>query len=426
MTKAAADRLTTACAEHGTAVPRFDLAPGDMRALGGGNGNQRRPGEQRFRDFAAAGSDWFWEMDAGLRFCWFSETTAALSGVSPQRMLGRTRRELGKGLGDEGALDAHMVALQAHRPFRNFRYRTRSDAGAVVWLSVSGLPVFDAGGAFQGYRGTGCNVTAEVLAGRRAEATQQQLSESEERFRIAFQMSADALSISRLRDGLYVDVNDAFAQLFGYRKEEVIGRTSLDLGMWQPAADRDGFVGRVLAEHNIRDAVLHHRRRNDELCTVLVSARHCLLAGEPHILASLRDITELQRAEIQLRTLSRAVEQSSVAVMITDAEGRIEYVNPCFTEVTGYADAEVRGARPSLLKSGLTPGSAYQRLWETISQGEDWQGELCNRRKDGSLFWSVVSISPVKDDAGRVTNFIGIEADISESKRVEHTLRASE
>ena len=98
-----------------------------------------------------------------------------LSGISPDRMLGRTRRELGEGFGDEGVLDMHMAELQAHRPFRDFRYRTRSDSGAVVWLSVSGLPVFDAAGVFQGYRGTGCNVTAEVLAGQRAEEAQQRL-----------------------------------------------------------------------------------------------------------------------------------------------------------------------------------------------------------------------------------------------------------
>jgi diguanylate cyclase (GGDEF)-like protein/PAS domain S-box-containing protein len=129
---------------------------------------------------------------------------------------------------------------------------------------------------------------------------------------------------------------------------------------------------------------------------------------------------------MELRKLWQAVEQSSVAVLITDADGCIEYVNPCFTAITGYSRDEAVGRNPSILKSGLTPESHYRRLWESISRGDAWQGEFCNRRKDGSLFWGVASISPVQDAEGRVTHFVGIQADITERKRAEQELRASE
>lgn len=684
MTKAATNESAVATfSRDGLPIPGLSKRSNDSascRTLGGGADTERieaalRFSEQRFRDFAAASSDWFWECDASLRFTWFSESAEALCGVSVQRLIGRTRRDLGLGFGDDAAIEAHMAELRTHRPFRDFRYRTQTDRGEQVWFSISGVPVFDAAGEFQGYRGTACNVTAEVLAGHRAEqaqqrlrdaiesithgfalfdaedrlvlcndnyrqalagvadilkpgvafekllgallergciivpeeqraswvatqmrrrrqgpaprtfqtaagrwievheflsrdggrviirtditdakrvetalrrsqagltnaqrisrfgnweldfrnngmfwsdemfrilgmrrdavdadyegflaavhpldrerveqsiaearlggkvcaldhrivradgsvrwvvqrgevdvdadgmplamagtiqdvtdrrAAEQRLSESEERFRIAFETSADAISISRLRDDVYVDVNDAFARLFGYGKNEVIGRTSVELSIWQEPDARDSFVAHLATQQCVRDAVLQLRRKDGEPRTMLVSASQCLLAGEPHLLASLRDITDLQRTEMELRKLWHAVEQSSVAVIITDSDGRIEYVNPCFTAVTGYRRAEAVGLNPSILKSGLTAESEYRRLWETITRGGAWQGEFCNRRKDGSLFWGVASISPVQTADGSITHFVGIQADITERKLAEQELRASE
>ena len=98
----------------------------------------------------------------------------------------------------------------------------------------------------------------------------------------------------------------------------------------------------------------------------------------------------------RLQRLTLAIEQSPAAVLITDTDGRIEYVNRRFTEMSGYTAAEVMGQTPRLLKSGLTPPSVYQQLWTTISAGQAWRGELCNRRKDGSLYWHSASISPVR------------------------------
>ena len=257
-------------------------------------------------------------------------------------------------------------------------------------------------------------------------ATGSWLHESEERFRIAFETSEDAISISRMHDGLYVDVNAAFARLFGFTKREVIGRTALDLGIWPDKATRDRFLSGLIGQPRLRDKVLQLRRMDGSQRTMMVSATRCVLAGEPHLLASLRDVTEVQRTEMELRKLWQAVEQSSVAVLITNADGCIEYVNPCFTAITGYSRSEAVGRNPSILKSGLTPQSDYRQLWETISRGDAWQGEFCNRRKDGSLFWGVASVSPLLDAQNRITHYVGIQADITERKQAEQELRASE
>lgn len=124
--------------------------------------------------------------------------------------------------------------------------------------------------------------------------------------------------------------------------------------------------------------------------------------------------------------LSNAVEQSPNSIIITSPDGAIEYVNPSFTQITGYTFGEVVGKNPSLLKSGDTPRRVYDRLWTEIRAGRNWRGELSNRRKDGSVYWDDVVVAPVTDPSGRVTQYLSIQTEITERKRAEERLRDSE
>ena len=125
---------------------------------------------------------------------------------------------------------------------------------------------------------------------------------------------------------------------------------------------------------------------------------------------------------VQLAKFSHAIEQSANIVIITDLKGIIEYVNPKFTEVTGYSASEVEGKSPRILKSGLQSDAFYKDLWQTITSGEQWRGEFQNRRKDGTLYWEHASIAPVSDPTGRMSHFIAIKEDITERKRAEEAL----
>ncbi|NWF51251.1 MAG: PAS domain S-box protein [Ignavibacteriaceae bacterium] len=129
-----------------------------------------------------------------------------------------------------------------------------------------------------------------------------------------------------------------------------------------------------------------------------------------------KDITDYKILEGELEKILLAVQQSKSVVVITDINGNIEYVNPQFTELTGYTFEEVKGKSPGILKSGKTSKEEYQVLWETILMGKEWKGEFCNRKKDGTLFWESASISPVKDELGKITNFIAVKEDITEKK----------
>ena len=129
-----------------------------------------------------------------------------------------------------------------------------------------------------------------------------------------------------------------------------------------------------------------------------------------------QDITERKQVESKLRQFSRAVEQSPASVMITDPQGRIEYVNPKFCQVTGYDLGEVLGKNPGLLKSGDMPTENYQQMWAALTAGREWHGEFHNRKKNGGAFWESASISPVRDADGKITHFIAVKEDITAAK----------
>ena len=131
----------------------------------------------------------------------------------------------------------------------------------------------------------------------------------------------------------------------------------------------------------------------------------------------------LEHTSVQLAKFSHAIEQSANIVVITDLKGSIEYVNPKFTEVTGYSAGEVEKKTPRILKSGLQTDAFYKNLWQTITSGEQWRGEFQNKRKDGTLYWEQASIAPVYDPTGRMSHFIAIKEDITERKKAEEALR---
>lgn len=132
-----------------------------------------------------------------------------------------------------------------------------------------------------------------------------------------------------------------------------------------------------------------------------------------------RDITSQKIAEEKLRQLSRAVEQSASTIVITDLDGSIVYANPKFTETTGYRIEEVLGKNPRILKSGHTSQDEYKNLWETIKAGGEWHGEFHNRKKNGDLYWEAATISPILNEAGKVTHFLAVKEDITERKQHE-------
>jgi PAS domain S-box-containing protein len=143
------------------------------------------------------------------------------------------------------------------------------------------------------------------------------------------------------------------------------------------------------------------------------------------VLAMIRDITEKQKSDLQLKKISQAIRQGSSTVMITDTDARIEYVNPKFTELTGYRSDEVIGENPRLLQSGRTPEHIYRELWDTVTSGKEWHGTFWNRKKNGDLYCEAASIAPVKESDNQIVSYIAVKEDITDRVKSDDALRAS-
>ena len=158
----------------------------------------------------------------------------------------------------------------------------------------------------------------------------------------------------------------------------------------------------------------------------LCRASPVIVSGERFAVISHENITWRKHAENKLRKLSRAVEQSPASIIITDAAGNIEFVNRSFTELTGYCTEETMGLNPNFLKSGELPAKVYEGLCATISSGKTWEGELHNRRKDGSTFWEHAIISPLYNENATITNYIAVKDNISEKRNLTKQLMQSQ
>lgn len=271
-------------------------------------------------------------------------------------------------------------------------------------------------------------LAAQAEAARQSgEAIVQQaeaLRESEARSRAFFDNVGVGI-IEVEKDDRVATVNDRACKILGYRREEMLGMTIDEL---TAPEDRDTSTRLNAHVHQgVNDIVEYEKRylkRDGSRLWAHVtvsgirdgSGRWCRGIG------TIENITERKVAEEQLRQLSQAVEQSPSSIMITDTHGNIEYVNPKFTEITGYSFDEVVGKNPRILKSGETLPEAYKELWDTIIAGHEWRGEFRNRKKSGELFWEAASICSITDDASNITHFLGIKEDITDRKIAEIAL----
>lgn len=217
-------------------------------------------------------------------------------------------------------------------------------------------------------------------------------------------------------------VNPAEAAMHGYEREELIGQPASVLGVSPGTAEAppaaDGGT-------SWRRESINRRKDGSRIAVRLFSDPLRDHAGRVvGMVTCSQDLANPWGDSDLAQRLQRAVEQSPALVIITDTQGRIEYVNPQFTAVTGYEPEEVLGQNPRVLKSGELPSEVYRELWETITRGGTWRGEFHNRRKDGTLYWALAAISGLVDDRGNLRHFIGVQEDITRRKDMERELEA--
>ena len=288
-------------------------------------------------------------------------------------------------------------------------------------VSVTASPIKDADGTVIGVSKVGRDITER----KRAEVS---LRASEEKYRSLFESSRDAIMTIEPPSWNFTSGNAAASELFGAKnEEEFISYGPADLS---PERQPDGRASAEKAKQMIEVALREgthffewtHRRVGGEEFPADVLMTRVHLGEKVIIQATVRDITERKRTEAELHDLRKAVEQSANTVVITDIRGNIRYVNPAFEKTTGYTVAETIGQNPRILKSGEQDAGFYRALWETSTSRKTWRGEFHNRRKDGTLYWELATISPVQDDKGELHHFIAIKEDITERKAMEASL----
>ena len=266
---------------------------------------------------------------------------------------------------------------------------------------------------------------AQFINRQRAEDA---LRDNEEKYRALYESSRDAIMTMAPPAWRFTAGNPAALALFGAKDEaEFVAETPWGLSPeyqpdGEPSSSKASRLIALAMEKGSQYFEWTHKRFNGEEFPATVMLTKMIFRGKPLLQGTVRDLTERKRAEKQTRLQTVALESAANGIVITDRAGVILWVNPAFTRLTGYTAAEAVGQKPHVLKSGAHEPAFYQKLWETVTSGEVWEGEIVNRRKDGTLYTEQMTITPVRDSTGVISHFIAIKQDITERKRAEKEL----
>jgi len=219
-----------------------------------------------------------------------------------------------------------------------------------------------------------------------------------------------------LQTGKQVLMKDTLSAQLTSDEKKIVDLRELRTIVYQPIMIREKPIGALILSSIETPRIF----TNNDLKLLQAFANQAA-----HIIDNVNNYSRTKQSEIQLRKLSQAIEQSPAMVVITNLNGDIEYVNPIFSEVTGYTFEEAIGQNPRILKSGELPAEVHKELWETITAGNIWKGELHNKKKNGDLFWEAASISSITNSEGEITHFLAVKEDITKKKLIEQELIAA-
>ena len=381
-----------------------------------------RDSEARFRNLLMLSSDWFWEQDREFRFVDISVGVSRETGIETTRHIGKTRWEILELALSEADWRAHRQQLEAHLPFRDFVMRRPDQDGKPVYVSVSGEPMFDESGTFVGYRGVGSNISGKRIA-------EQELHHSRTMFATIFENSPIPIVISRVSDGNFIEANQACFDLFGFKREEVIGKTTLELGVWPSEVDRERLLASLRRDSRVVNHDIQLRLRDGHLVDAMYSAQVIDIASEPCIVATIVDVTARKQAEELQREyeqrFAKVFHSSPDAIVISRlSDGVYLEVNDAWAVLSGYSKEEALGKSAFSLNIWVEPEDR-RRLVSTLDSGSPVrQFDFQFRRKNGEVAQALMSAEVIELRGEKC--LLSLLADVTERRRAVEQLRESE
>jgi PAS domain S-box-containing protein len=371
--------------------------------------------EERFRGLLATAADHYWELDESLRL---SRADAAATLTASALF----KRQMMRPLVEAIEVHAHQAATQSsslddlreHRPFSGLRGSLRDAAGQLVHLEFSGHPRTKDDGRFAGYWGVARDITEQV----RAEA---QLRRSESMLSTLFTATPDCLALTELASGRFLMVNQALLDTFGYLRDEVIGRTSLELGIWDSPGDRAPLLQAMREQGTLTSVRTTFRTRSGVRIHMLMSATICGIDGVDTVVVNARDVTADERTRQEHAAI---FQRASIGIAFT-REHRIASANPCFERLFGWQAGALAGQPMSAIWPDLAAAGEPSALQTMLPPNEPVVIERQMTRRDGSRFWCHLRADALAGDAALGGGTIWFAEDMTDRHRAEQDIAAA-
>jgi PAS domain S-box-containing protein len=383
---------------------------------------EMRMAEERFRLVSRATNDVVWDLDFATGLTWWNEAITLQFGYAPEQV--GSGPEWWRSRVHPEDRDALLSAIDAELAngsrFWTKEYRFAKADGSYMHIHDRAYLIRDSDGNLTRAIGAMMDVTQR----KRAEA---RLRRSESRFSEVFNLSPVAITVTRVADGGFLDVNDALLQMLGYQRDEVIGNTSVAVAFWMSPEERAAMVERIQNTGSVRDFPMRGRAKGGIVLDLLITVNMVELGGEPHLFCFLTNITERKRAEEALRESEEKfrsiVETTKDWIWSIDAQGRVLYANPAVTDILGYQPEELTGTSIVHCMHPDEQKEIATQLTGLVAGKDAWTNLLLRwRHKDGSDRYTQSSAIPMLSEHGELLGYRGSDHDITLLKRYEQEL----
>jgi PAS domain S-box-containing protein len=348
------------------------------------------------------------------RFVDINESFSRFTGYTREEVIGHNANELGLWANEE-EMKRSLDTLQKEGRVYNQEFRSRMKSGEIK-VGLSSVETIN-------IKGEPCRIVVitDITERKKAERA---LLESEEKFSKAFLASPDAIAISTVKDGRFIDINESFVRMMGYTRAESIGHTSFELNLWPDEENRNKLIDVLRNQGSIHNELFNFRKKSGEIGLGLFSAEPIVIGNEPCMISVNVNVTQQKKAEEHLRLLGSVTQQVTDSTIVTDPDFKITYMNKAAQELFGFSTDEALGTDISFLDVAPLSKSTQREMRDTLASGKTWTAIIPKQRKDGSIFLCDCKRCPMYDENGRLSSYIIVHHDITEQKEFEEKLKA--